>query len=97
MLGKKKTYTITVKDTDISFCCSKDQDLFTAIIRNRKGPLFCGCYGGGCGICKMKILRGRWKAYKPMSAAHVTKADIKKGIVLTCCIQPRSNLTIAEC
>ena len=91
----KKLYTVTVKDTDISFPCEKDEDVFTAMIRNRKGPLRYGCYGGGCGVCKMKIVKGKWYAYKPMSAAHVTKADIKNGLVLLCCVKPKSNLLIS--
>ena len=93
---KEKLYTVKVKDTDISFPCAKDEDVFSAMIRSRKGPLRYGCYGGGCGVCKMKIERGRWYAYKPMSTAHVTKADIKKGTVLLCCVKPKGDLIITN-
>jgi hypothetical protein len=31
-----------------------------------------------------------------MSAAHVSGADKKEGIVLICCVQPRSDLVIAR-
>ena len=94
MFNNKEPFTITVKDTDISFSCSKDEDVFTAMLRHRKGPFHYGCGGGGCGICKVKIISGRWQAFKPMSAAHVVKDDIKKGIVLLCCVKPESNLVI---
>jgi hypothetical protein len=31
-----------------------------------------------------------------MSAAHVSESDLKQGIVLLCCVQPRSDLVIAR-
>ena len=93
---KNKAFTITVKDTDICFSCDKDMDVFTAMIRNRKGPICYGCYGGGCGVCRIKIIKGKWHAYKPMSTAHVTKQDIKKGIVLLCCVKPKGDLVLEK-
>jgi hypothetical protein len=31
-----------------------------------------------------------------MSRAHVSKTDLEQGIVLLCCVQPRSDMTIAR-
>ena len=89
-------YTITVKDTGVNFTCAEDEAVLAMMFRNGKGPLRNGCCGGGCGICRMKILSGDWHAFKPMSAAHVSEADIKEGVVLLCCVQPRSDLIIAS-
>jgi hypothetical protein len=44
----------------------------------------------------MKIKSGDWQVFKPMSRAHVNEADEREGIVLLCCVQPRSNLVVAE-
>jgi ferredoxin len=59
------------------------------------GPIKNGCCGGGCGICRMQIVSGEWEAFKPMSSAHVSEADLKQGIALLCCVQPRSDMLIA--
>jgi hypothetical protein len=31
-----------------------------------------------------------------MSTAHVNKKDIKNGVVLVCCVQPRSDMVVAR-
>ena len=90
-----KKHTITVKNKGISFTCAEDEPVLSRMFNNGKWPLRYGCYGGGCGICRMKVISGEWVAFKPMSAAHVSEADKKEGVVLLCCIQPRSDLVIA--
>ena len=90
-----RSHTITVNDSDVSFACAEDEAVLARMFHNGKGPLRYGCCGGGCGICRMKVISGEWFAFKPMSAAHVSEADRKKGVVLLCCIQPRSDLLIA--
>ena len=89
-----RRHTVTVKDTGVSFTCAEDEAVLAMMFHNGKGPLRYGCCGGGCGICRMKIVSGDWFAFKPMSAAHVSEADKKGGVVLLCCIQPRSDLVI---
>jgi ferredoxin len=54
-----------------------------------------GCCCGGCGVCRARIISGDFFAFKPMSAAHVTEADKKEGLVLLCCVQPRGDMLIA--
>jgi hypothetical protein len=44
----------------------------------------------------MRISSGEWEAFKNMSVAHVTEDDKKEGIVLLCCVQPRSDLTVVR-
>ena len=90
-----RSHTITINGSGVSFICAEDEAVLAKMFHNGKGPLHCGCFGGGCGICRMKVISGEWFAFKTMSAAHVSEADRKKGIVLLCCIQPRSDLLIA--
>jgi len=82
--------------TEVNFSCAGDEAVLSMMFRNGKGPLRYGCCGGGCGICRMKVVSGEWFAFKPMSAAHVSEDDKKRGVVLLCCIQPRSDLVIAK-
>ncbi|MDR0876517.1 MAG: 2Fe-2S iron-sulfur cluster binding domain-containing protein [Treponema sp.] len=88
-------YKITVQDTGNSFYCAEDEAVIRAMFRTGSGPLKNGCCGGGCGICRMKIVKGDWRAFKPMSAAHVSEADVKQGVALLCCVQPQSDMVIA--
>ena len=81
--------------TDIVFYGDEEESVLHAMIRHRRGPVGYGCCGGGCGVCKARIVSGDVNAFKPMSAAHVTGAEKKEGIALLCCIQPRSDIVVA--
>ena len=93
-MGIKK-YNISIKDTEAEFECSEHESVFAAMIRSRKGPVTYGCCGGGCGVCRMKIVSGDYEIYKKMSRAHVSAQDIEQKILLLCCVQPRSDMSIA--
>ena len=88
-------HKVIVQNTDIVFDGDEEESVLHAMIRHRKGPIGHGCCGGGCGVCRAKIVSGDFCAFKTMSAAHVTEADKKEGIALLCCIQPRSDIIIA--
>jgi ferredoxin len=92
--GRK--YNVTVKDTGKSFACPDDQPVFVHVIHSHAGVKNHGCCGGGCGICRMQVVSGRWYPFKAMSAAYVSEEDKKNGIVLVCCVQPRSDMVIAR-
>ena len=92
-MGKK--HTVTVRDTDLSFPCGEGEAVLKAMIHAGKGPVRHGCCGGGCGVCRARIVSGDYYAFKPMSAAHVSEADKKQGLALLCCVQPRSDMAIA--
>ena len=89
-------FQITIAETQLSFPCHYDETVLTAMFRLPMAPLHHGCCGGGCGICKMKIIAGTYVKFKRMSQAHVSPAEEANGIVLLCCIKPRSNLIISK-
>lgn len=93
---ESQKYRIDVLDTGVSFFCGEDETILEAMKRAGCGPIHYGCFGGGCGVCKMKIVSGPYAAVKRMSRAHVTGEEQEAGIVLICCAQPRGNLTIAR-
>jgi ferredoxin len=92
----KRQYQITVKETGERFFCADDEAVLAAMIHARRGPLSYGCCNGGCGVCRMRIVSGDWEIFRPMSSAHVSQADLQQGIILLCCVQPRSDLLIAR-
>ncbi|MCL2004470.1 MAG: helix-turn-helix domain-containing protein [Oscillospiraceae bacterium] len=91
---KVREFEIFVSVTGARFFCREDEFVLEAMKRARCGPVHYGCFGGGCGVCKMKIASGSYQAEKRMSAAHVTQEEQKEGIVLICCVKPRENLVI---
>jgi len=52
-----------------------------------------GCRRGGCGLCKVHILKGQYQSRK-MSRAHISEAEEAEGYVLACRIFPESDLHI---
>lgn len=52
-----------------------------------------GCRGGGCGICKVRILSGDFKCGR-MSRQHIADGELERGVVLACRVIPQSDLEI---
>ena len=87
-------HTVYMQDTGISFECEEDVPVFDAMLRAKNRPVCNGCCGGGCGVCRARIISGGYFAFKPMSTAHVSEDDVKQNIALLCCIQPRGDMVI---
>ena len=93
---KQKTHEIKVIGSIKSFPCREDEFLLEAMKRAGSGPIHYGCYGGGCGVCKMMVESGMYASEKKMSRAHVTEQEQKTGVVLICCVKPRSDMEISK-
>jgi ferredoxin len=52
-----------------------------------------GCRRGGCGICRVRVTSGEYRADK-MSRAHISAEDEQAGLALSCCIYPLSELSL---
>ncbi len=52
-----------------------------------------GCRGGGCGVCRIRVLSGDYETQK-MSRKHVRPEDQAIGMALACRVYPRSDLTV---
>jgi len=80
------------------FNCREDQHLLQGMQAFRVGePLLrvipVGCRGGGCGVCRVRILSGEYQARK-MSCKHVGESERAAGEALACRVYPRSDITI---
>jgi len=87
------TYRISI-ESEI-FNCPEGQTVLIAMTRKGKTCLPVGCCAGGCGICKVKVLKGDYET-KVMSRAKVSKEEEAKGIALACRILPASDLTLCR-
>ena len=52
-----------------------------------------GCRGGGCGVCKVRIVMGRYDS-KRMSKAHICERQAEAGYALACRVYPLSDMRI---
>lgn len=89
-------YTITDVVTGKTYLCRDDESIFSAMHRSGRSIFSGGCAGGGCGICRVRILEGRYSKFKNMSRAHVTEEDEEKGIVLACCVKPLEDIKLKK-
>ncbi len=76
------------------FTCAPETSVLVAMGRQRVRAILAGCHGGGCGICRIKILKGDFECGR-MSRAHVTEEAQAEGVTLACRTYPRSDLTVA--
>jgi ferredoxin len=91
-------HLVTVAASGEQFRCGEEQHLLQGMQTFRIGePLLkvipVGCRGGGCGVCRIRVLSGDYEARK-MSRKHITEKEQAAGIVLACRIFPRSALEI---
>lgn len=86
-------FEILITDTGERFRCRPDENLLRAMERLNRRGIPVGCRGGGCGVCKVRIERGRFVAGR-MSRAHVSAEEEAAGIGLACRLYPASDLEL---
>lgn len=86
-------HKIEVLSADDSFECPEEKSLLHGMESQSKKAINVGCRGGGCGFCKIKILRGEFET-KKMSIKFVTKEEQERGYALSCRVFPRSDMTV---
>jgi ferredoxin len=86
-------FSIEIAGGDVRFPCRADQSLLAAMMAAGHRALAVGCRSGGCGVCRVRILSGRF-ATGHMNRAVVTVADEQAGILLSCRTFPRSDIRL---
>ena len=84
---------IHIENSDDIFPCADGVDVLRAMeCLGRKGiPV--GCRGGGCGVCKVRVIEGRYRT-GPMSRACVSVEEQAQGYVLACKLIPEADLRL---
>lgn len=94
MKNNTEVFKISVQGSEISFSCGGGEYLLAAM--RRSGRFKSGdCRGGGCGICKVRVVSGAVSC-DAMSREHVTAREEAYGFVLACRARPRSDLVIEK-
>jgi ferredoxin len=86
-------HRVSVVDTALSYDCREDESLLAALARLGLRGIPLGCRGGGCGVCKVEIVTGRY-ATLPMSRGHISESDHDAGRLLACRVFPRSDVEL---
>jgi ferredoxin len=87
-------FTITIAETGDVFPCKPNQNVLQAMERLGHKGIPVGCRGGGCGICRVRVLDdGEYRTLK-MSRAQITKEDEANRYCLACKLIPESDLRI---
>lgn len=86
-------YTISITNNGDSYSCSGDESILHGMVRLGRKGIPVGCRGGGCGVCRVRVLSGSYTAGR-MSSCHIDDDDLKAGEVLACKINPSSDLEI---
>lgn len=76
------------------YLCRESETLLQGMLRLGCKGIPVGCLGGGCGICKIKVLKGTVRKLGPMSRAHVSAEEEQQGCYLACKVAPLESLTI---
>lgn len=87
------TYTILIDDSGERFRCRAEQNLLQGMeALNRRGiPV--GCRGGGCGVCKVRVLEGPYRTER-MSSSCVSAEEQARGYALACRLFATGDLRV---
>lgn len=86
-------YRISIAGAGCEFPCRADQSLLAAMVAAGKRALSVGCRSGGCGVCRIQILEGQFRAGF-MNRAIVSPANEHSKLVLACRTFPQSDMRI---
>lgn len=92
-MAAEQLYRIQIVNRDQEFVCTEDQALLIGMERRSASSINVGCRGGGCGVCKIRILNGDYES-KRMSRAHISQAEEKQGFALACRVFPRGDMVV---
>lgn len=86
-------HRIEIAATGECFTCPEDASLLHALRRLGRKGIPAGCYGGGCGVCKVRVLAGPYSTGK-MSRDQVSEAEQRAGYALACKTFPGGDLRV---
>jgi len=89
----QETYRVQVVNREAEFQARADKSLLVGMELASSQAIAVGCRGGGCGMCKIRVLAGEYDT-KRMSRAHVSEQEQAEGFALACRVLPRSDMTI---
>ncbi len=87
-------FTVAITDTGESFSCKDKEALLAAMVKIGRKGIPVGCLNGGCGVCKVRILKGSVTPTGPISRAHVSEDESTQNITLACRAAPTTDIEL---
>lgn len=87
-------YAITLGGSSQRFDCAEGQNVLQGMMLRGRSGIPVGCRGGGCGVCKVRVLEGRYST-GTMSAGCVSLEERESGMALACKLFPETDLRLA--
>ncbi len=84
-------FTIRCRDSEESFKCLEGQTVLQAMEQEGRAVIAVGCRGGGCGVCKIRVTKGKTLC-KKMSRKRVSEKEESIGFVLACRAYPEEDI-----
>jgi 3-phenylpropionate/trans-cinnamate dioxygenase ferredoxin reductase subunit len=94
MYASRVCATVTIAQTDERYPCAGGESLLAGMAKLGRRGIPVGCLNGGCGVCKVRVLRGAVRKLGPISRAHVSADEEVDGYVLACRAAPESDVEL---
>lgn len=86
-------WTVRIENTGEVFLCPSGRKLLIGMAQSGRKGIPVGCRGGGCGVCRVRILDGRFERRR-MSRDQVSEDEERMGVVLACQVMPLSDIQL---
>ncbi|WP_084615732.1 2Fe-2S iron-sulfur cluster binding domain-containing protein [Solimonas flava] len=86
-------FEVLIDGNGNAFHCATDQPVLSAMTNTNQRGIQVGCRSGGCGVCRVRVLSGRYRLGQ-MSNTQAPKDQVDLGFVLACRLYPESDLRI---
>ncbi|MBN3768982.1 MULTISPECIES: 2Fe-2S iron-sulfur cluster-binding protein [Burkholderia] len=86
--------TVTIAQTDERYVCASGESLLAGMAKLGRRGIPVGCLNGGCGVCKVRVLRGAVHRLGPISRAHVSADEERDGYALACRVAPDGDVEL---
>jgi len=90
-------HTVEVVQVGECYTCSPQESLLSGMLRMGRRGIPAGCVGGGCGVCKVRIMAGEIRLLGPVSRQHVSLEEENQGFTLACRAAPVNNIRLEVC
>lgn len=84
---------VLIVDTGEKVRCVDEQNVLAGMEQLGRKGIPVGCRGGGCGVCKVRVLSGRFRTGR-MSRACVSHDEQTQGYALACRLYPETDLEL---
>lgn len=86
-------HTVTLIGQEQRYPCDRQASVLSAVSSRGSGPVKVGCRGGGCGVCRIRVVEGEYRT-GGMNRELVTEAEQARGVSLACQTFPVGDLSI---